>query len=345
MYHAGLDQGERRRVQQRFRREDEIVVSATIAFGMGIDRPDVKFVAHVGLPKSVAGYYQETGRAGRVGEPAEAWMVYGLADLVQQNSFILNSTGGEEHKRVDRIRLDSMLGFAEAAGCRRMILLNYFGETSTPCGNCDNCLFPPVIYDGTVEAQKLLSAALRTGQRFGAGHLIDVLRGNRSEKIVKWGHDRLPTFAVGAEVTSREWGNIVRQLVAQSILWPDPEAMGALQLTPKAEAVLNGQSTVELRRTSKTTPQKLDKQRINPDAPALSTVDTKVFESLRKWRKATADAAGLPAFVVFSDRTLKDISAARPLTSEELLSINGIGPVKADRYGEEILEVLKGQSL
>ncbi len=335
-YHAGLDPDERRRVQQRFRREDAVVVAATVAFGMGIDRPDVRFVAHVDLPKSLEGYYQETGRAGRDGEPAEAWMTYGLADLVQQGSFIAGSTSSDEHKRVDRIRLDAMLGYAEAAGCRRVVLLNYFGEASRPCGNCDNCSTPPELWDGSIAAQMVLSAVVRTDQRFGAGHLIDVLRGVTTDKVASRGHDRLPTFGVGADRDAGEWRGVIRQLIAQGILWPDPGAMGALRLTPKARPILDGTTGVELRRPTKS-------RKGGRRAPAPAAVDSRdegVFQALRHWRKATADAAGVPAFVVMSDQTLRDIARLRPVSLEQLLAVNGIGPVKAERYGVAILKVI-----
>jgi ATP-dependent DNA helicase RecQ len=223
---------ERREAQTRFRREDGVVVVATIAFGMGIDKPDVRFVAHLDMPKSLEGYYQETGRAGRDGEPAEAWMVYGLDDVVSQQRWIDTSAASPEQKRVEAIKLDAMLGYAEAATCRRQVLLAYFGEHSVACGNCDVCLHPPQVWDGTVAAQKLMSAAVRTGQRFGAGHLIDVVRGSATPKVTQHGHQDLPTFGVGCDLDVREWRTVVRQLVAAGLLRPDASSFGALRVTP-----------------------------------------------------------------------------------------------------------------
>ncbi len=342
VYHAGLDQDTRRRVQQRFRREDGVVVVATIAFGMGIDRPDVRFVAHLDLPKSLEGYYQETGRAGRDGEPADAWMAYGLADLIQQSSFIAGSAASEAHKRVDRIKLDAMLGYAEAAGCRRRVLLHYFGEESEDCGNCDTCLSPPEMWDATVAAQKLLSAVIRTQQRFGAGHLIDVLRGQHTPKVDSWGHDTLVTFGVGADIATDEWRSVIRQLVARGILHPDPEAMGALQLTDAAQPILSGTVAVELRRAARPAARSSARAAKSPRGQVvdLSSQDAEVFEALRLTRKALADADGVPAFIVLSDRTLREIAVRRPRDVAQLLGVNGIGPAKAERYGEQLLATL-----
>jgi ATP-dependent DNA helicase RecQ len=341
-YHAGLGNDERQRVQQRFRREDGVIVVATIAFGMGIDKPDVRFVAHVDLPKSLEGYYQETGRAGRDGDPATAWMAYGLADVVQQRSFIATSNGSPEHRRVDQMKLDSMLGYAEAATCRRRVLLAYFDEESTDCGNCDTCLSPPELWDATIAAQKVLSAAIRTGQRFGAGHLIDVLRGKRTPKIESWQHDELPTFGIGVDVSEAEWRSVVRQLVARSVLSPDPSRMGALQVTEAARPILDGNERVELRRLAAPIGRvRKEKSAARGGAPVEATdEDRALFEVLRTERRILADAESVPAYVVLPDRTLWELVAARPTSTDELLAVNGIGPVKAEKYGAAFLALL-----
>ena len=328
-------------MQQRFRRDEGVIVVATIAFGMGIDKPDVRFVAHVDLPKSLEGYYQETGRAGRDGEPAVAWMAYGLADVVQQRSFISGSSAPAEQKRVEQQKLDAMLGYAEASTCRRRLLLAYFGEESGDCGNCDTCLSPPELWDATVAAQKVLSAAVRTGQRFGAGHLIDVLAGRRTAKVESWAHHELPTFGVGSDLSDQEWRSVVRQLVARRVLVPDASRMGVLQLADGARPILAGTERVELRRFVK--PEKARPQKRSRSASAMdsaSAPDRELFEALRAERKRIADAEEVPAYVVLPDRTLWELVAARPRTTDELLAVNGIGPVKAERYGERFLALL-----
>jgi ATP-dependent DNA helicase RecQ len=346
-YHAGLDADTRAQVQQRFRREDGVVVVATIAFGMGIDKPDVRFVAHVDLPKSLEGYYQETGRAGRDGEPATAWMAYGLADVVQLRSFITGSGASAEHQRVDQIKLDAMLGYAEASTCRRRVLLAYFGEQSGDCGNCDTCLSPPVLWDATVPAQKVLSAVVRTGERFGAGHVIDVLAGRLTEKVASRGHDELPTFGVGADLDDLQWRSVIRQLVARGVLAPDPERMGALTLTASARPILSGTERVELRRFVKPEKARKTKDRSagrgSGPATTASEPERELFEVLRAERRVIADAEGVPAYVVLPDRTLWELIATRPRTPEDLLAVNGIGPVKAERYGAAFLALLAAQ--
>jgi ATP-dependent DNA helicase RecQ len=341
-YHAGMHGDERQRVQQRFRREDGVIVVATIAFGMGIDKPDVRFVAHVDLPKSLEGYYQETGRAGRDGEPSVAWMAYGLADVVQQAAFIAEGAASPEHQRVEQMKLDAMLGYAEASTCRRRVLLDYFGEESGDCGNCDTCLSPPELYDATIETQKVLSAVIRTGQRFGAGHVIDVLRGKRTPKVESWSHSSLPTFGVGADVSDREWRGVIRQLVARGLLLPDASRMGALTVTERARPVLEGGETVSLRRVS-ASPSRVKKARVSGagGAPAdVSDSDRELFEVLRAERRVLADAEGVPPYVVLPDRTLWELIAVRPSSADELLTVNGIGPVKAEKYGARFLELL-----
>lgn len=344
-YHAGLDAGTRQRHQERFLREDGVVVVATIAFGMGIDKPDVRFVAHLDLPKSLEGYYQETGRAGRDGAPASAFMTYGLQDVVQVSRMLAESSAGEQHKRVERQRLEALLGYCETAGCRRQALLAYFGETlDEPCGNCDTCLEPVRTFDGTVAAQKLLSTVLRTGQRFGAGHLIDVLLGKENERIRKFGHQRLSTFGIGAEFDARGWRSVVRQLIANGQLQPDPDGYGGLVVGPGAAAVLRGERTVELRedRTDKVaSASAASGTRGRARAAAdLSDAERERFDALRSVRATIAREQGVPAYVVFHDATLVEMIKQRPTSLPDLAAVPGVGAAKLERYGERFLEAL-----
>ncbi len=352
-YHAGLDAGTRQRHQQRFLREDGIVMVATIAFGMGIDKPDVRFVAHLDLPKSLEAYYQETGRAGRDGEPSEGWMTYGLNDVVIHRQMIEESTAPDEQKRVERQKLDAMLAYCESAKCRRVVLLNYFGEEALPCGNCDVCLDPPQVWDGTIAAQKALSAVLRTGQRFGAGHLIDLLRGKPTEKMKQFGHDNLPTFGVGRDLDDMGWRTVFRQLLATGLLEADAAAYGALKLTESARPVLKGETSVTLRRQALRVKQKsargaYEKNRAplgrsaetqNSGNPS-SANDSPLFAMLRNWRAEKAREQGVPAYVILHDRTLRELATLRPDSPEALLAVPGIGLAKAQRYGEALLELL-----
>jgi len=341
-YHAGMDAQTRRLHQQRFAREDGIVMVATIAFGMGIDKPDVRFVAHLDLPKSLEGYYQETGRAGRDGEPSEAWLAYGLADVVLLKSWIEQSEAPPEHKRIESMKLDAMLGYCEAARCRRVILLNYFGESSQPCGNCDVCLDPPRTWDGTVAAQKLLSAAIRSGNRFGAGHLIDILRGKATDKVCRFGHDRLPTFGVGADLDELEWRGVVRQLVALGLLHADPHRYGALAPTDAARPVLRGEARLELRGVRPNSGGR-GRGRVKPAAlaPGGRPVDANLFDALRSLRTELARAQNVPAYVVFHDATLDEVARLRPHTEAQLAMVSGIGAHKLARYGARLLEVVR----
>src|SRR3954452_11379117 len=319
-YHAGLDAGVRARNQDRFINEDGIVIVATVAFGMGIDKPDVRFVAHLDLPKSSEAYYQETGRAGRDGKPSNAWMAYGLSDIVQQRRMIDESNGSEAFKRVSIGKLDALVSLAETTGCRRQRLLGYFGETTTAaqCGNCDNCLSPPRVTDGKVIAQKLLSCAYRTGQRFGGMHLIDVLVGRATDRVKQFGHDKLSVFGVGRELNEKQWRAALRQVVAMGHLAPDSEAFGALKLTETARGVLKGETEVMLReeapgsriRASRTRSRRGD---LVP-RPAGPGVDSTLLASLRAWRSEVARKHGVPAYVVLHDTTIDGIATARPTT-------------------------------
>jgi ATP-dependent DNA helicase RecQ len=336
-----MDQQSRRENQQRFLREDGVVVVATIAFGMGIDKPDVRFVAHLDLPKSLEGYYQETGRAGRDGEPAEAWLAYGLADVVLLKSWIEESEAPPEHKRIESMKLDAMLGYCEAASCRRVVLLNYFGEATPPCGNCDVCLEPPQTWDATVAAQKLFSAVLRTGSRFGAGYLIDILRGKTTERVKQFGHDRLPTFGVGAELDDLAWRSVVRQLVALGLLHADARRYGALQLTDAARPVLRGESPLKLRRAGPKRQRKARRGEQRAAAVVSQGLDAALVDALRALRRELAGAQRVPPYVVFQDTTLHELARLRPRTETELYLVSGIGANKVQRYGRRLLEVLQ----
>ncbi|AKM29746.1 ATP-dependent DNA helicase RecQ [Pandoraea faecigallinarum] len=341
-YHAGLDAEVRRMHQQRFLREEGLVMAATVAFGMGIDKPDVRFVAHLDLPKSLEAYYQETGRAGRDGEPAEAWMTYGLNDVVVHRNRIDESNASELQKRVERQKLDALLGYCEAPRCRRTVLLSYFGETSEPCGNCDVCLNPPEVFDGTIAAQKALSAILRTGQRFGAGHLIDLLRGRSTDKIRQFGHESLPTFGVGGEMDDQGWRAVFRQLIAHGIIEPDSSQYGALTLNAAARPVLKGETTVSLRRQQRPSAGKKSRFAGYASAPAieLDVADQQLFEKLRAWRQDVAKTQAVPAYVILHDRTLRELAQRRPRHREGLADITGLGEAKIERYGEALVELL-----
>ncbi|MFZ9194166.1 MAG: DNA helicase RecQ [Burkholderiales bacterium] len=338
-YHAGMDTASRADHQNRFQREDGVVVVATIAFGMGIDKPDVRFVAHLDLPKSIEGYYQETGRAGRDGVPADAWMAYGLGDVVQQRRMIDQSEGSEEYRRVLVVKLDALLGLCETAGCRRVRLLDYFGEASAPCGNCDTCLEPPQTWDATEAARKALSCIYRTGQRFGAVHLIDVLRGRATERTAQWGHEQLNVFGIGADLDEAAWRNVFRQLVALGFAEPDHDAYGALKLTDASRPVLKGEQPVEMRQLQ---PRKgkVSKTR-SAVAAGFSPADAGLLDQLKAWRLEKAREQSVPAYVILHDRTLAEIAALRPGNMDSLATISGIGNKKLERYGAALLDLVR----
>ncbi|MDB6162708.1 MAG: recQ [Xanthomonadaceae bacterium] len=346
-YHAGLDAGVRAANQRRFLREDGIVMVATIAFGMGIDKPDVRFVAHMDLPKSLEGYYQETGRAGRDGEPSEAWLAYGLGDAVLLQRMIENSDAGDERKRLERSKLDTLIGYCESTGCRRQTLLSYFGEAhGGACASCDNCLEPPQSWDGTVAAQKALSCVYRSGQRFGAAHLIDVLRGADTAKIRQHAHQSLTTYGIGSDLDARQWRGVFRQLVATGLLDVDVEGHGALRLTSDSASVLKGARTLSLRTEPPAASRRRERAKggAGSNAAQLPADASARFESLRQWRGEAARAQSVPAYVIFHDSTLRDIALCQPADLDQLATVSGVGVGKLERYGQAVLEALAQHS-
>lgn len=333
-YHAGLPQKVRQTHQQRFLREEGVIIVATIAFGMGIDKPDVRFVAHLSLPKSLEAYYQETGRAGRDGEPANAWMAYGLQDVLTLRQFMQNSQASDAHKRVEHNKLESMLGLCELIACRRQALLGYFDEAlEQPCGACDNCVSPPEKWDGSEAAQKVLSTIYRTGQRFGVNYIIDVLIGKQDQRIKQNAHDQISTFGIGTEFSMTEWRTIFRQLIALGYINVDAESHGALKLSEQCRPVLRGEKTLELRKQSKEEKLATEKKKKRPVRPQ----DEPLWEALRALRMQLAEEAGVPPYVIFHDATLQEMVKKRPLATADMRYISGVGEQKIKRYGKQFL--------
>jgi ATP-dependent DNA helicase RecQ len=338
-YHAGMAAEDRARNQQRFLREDNLIMVATIAFGMGIDKPDVRFVVHLTIPKNIEAYYQETGRAGRDGLPANALMLYGMQDAVMQGNFIDESDAPETQKRIERQKLSALLGLCEAATCRRSLLLEYFGDTGTACGNCDTCHAPPVTFDGTKAAQMALSCAYRTGQRFGVGYLVDVLLGKTDERIVRFGHDQVSTFGIGTEHDANEWRTIFRQLVALNLLAPAGE-YHAMTITPRGQEFLRKRETLRLRKYEGRV--KTAKPARSRDALDFASEEERhLFDALRAERLAIAKEQNVPPYVIFHDRVLREMAARRPMTLQAMAQISGVGAAKIERYGLQFLEVLR----
>lgn len=339
-YHAGMNTEQRARNQNKFLKDDGVIMVATIAFGMGINKPDVRFVAHMDLPKNIEAYYQETGRAGRDGLPSVAWMVYGMQDVALQGQMIDSSDSPPEQKRLERQKLNAFLSYCEAVTCRRQVLLRYFGDEAKPCGNCDTCQNPPKTFDGTVQAQKLLSCIYRTGQVFGAGYVIDVLRGADNERIQKFGHNALSTYGIGKEKTPREWQGIVRQLLSRALLRVDMDAHGALKLTQEGAAFIKSRAEIKLRQDEGYKKRGMS-EKLRAEETLDSAEDHALFMRLKALRLSIARELNLPPYVIFHDRTLQDMAVLKPRTERELSMIGGVGASKLEKYGHDFLKEIK----
>ena len=336
-YHGGMDAEDRRRVEIRFQQEDGLIVVATVAFGMGIDKPDIRWVAHADLPKSIEGYYQEIGRAGRDSAPAETMTLYGPDDIRLRRTQIDEGAAPPDRKAADHGRLNALLGLAEAMGCRRQVLLGYFGEVAAPCGNCDLCQRPALLFDATDVVRKALSAMLRTGEWFGAGHLIDILTGNSTPKVREKGHDQLPTFAVGRDLSKPAWGAVFRQMMGRDLVRPDPDRFGALRMTEAARPILRGEASITLRKDTidKAVPRLAIKTQVSEE-------DASLLSALKAKRRALAEAAGVPAYVIFADKTLIEMAEVRPATLDAMMGITGVGTKKLESYGAAFLQIITG---